>query len=300
VSAKTGKEKSDFEFALGTYGSLPLDKLQDMLLKLQDKDTALAKQAATKGGGPDSPRKGGAIKVLCWFKDGVYHPTATAIVVTSTSKTILLTACHAIGDMEKNSEGHLTGRIFEYPDLCVADKIDKTSGRVEAINAISVQRIAFDVISDIAMLKSSSPFSETIDLCPINELPRTVTEDKAKLYFCSIQLFYEIDMPILESTSDEYHRVAGRSGHHILMKGGQLSGSSGGALVDSNGRLVGIHNSSWRPTMIRNPGAPVTNSPELNLVWDRISSLAGSYVNYSVSTIPQVAAPHIFEFLAQN
>jgi len=56
VSAKTGKEKSDFEFALGTYGSLPLDKLQDMLLKLQDEKTALAKQNLATTSAPPAPQ----------------------------------------------------------------------------------------------------------------------------------------------------------------------------------------------------------------------------------------------------
>lgn len=240
----------------------------------------------------DSPRKGECVYLLCQrLPSGEIRPLGTAFAVECRSKTLLLTALHCV--IDESTAILLT-------DLFIVDGLERVTGQEvllsTPINVSVVQ--ASDVAIDVACLKAEVPFKDAISLCPITELPSLKSEYKVKAYHCPVRIYLECVSPIINVTSTAYSKVVSQSHHHIFVSQGLglMQGSSGGPVVDSVGRLIGIIRGGLH---IEQPpiNQPTDELQVLNTLWEQMTHMSESYSSL-VSAVIASKIINLPEYLA--
>jgi hypothetical protein len=125
--------------------------------------------------------------------------------------------------------------------------IREHSGAILSIPSvlIEVELIDFDDTDDWAILRrtDSMLFNETIE---IQEKPCS-REDVLKTYHCPVSFFTQRDpsaMQALLAVATSWCKVMNADSKLILAESGLVQGSSGGAMIDKEGRAVAIYISS--------------------------------------------------------
>lgn len=250
--------------------------------------------------------------ILCYVdpRTGIARPVATAFAVVSDSRTQLLTCAQAVcwhsfaGEIRAtpSTTGILPGQFF------VAESVDKATGELVFVGRINVSVKTYYARGDVAVLETAYPLPSNLpfmSFCPDDDLPSARNEDVIKLYKADVQVFNDTSemMMILEPSATDYQKVAAVSQSHILMFTPQLQGSSGGPMVDLQGRVVGMQMSARRHNVVMDvPLSPVLQNTSLDAelqanLNDAISSVAVSTAMYSTGTIPQRVIRHLGEIL---
>lgn len=199
-----------------------------------------------------------------------------------------------------------------YPgQFFVADSVSKATGELVFVGRINVSVKAYYTSGDVAVLEAAFPLPSDIpfmSLCPADQLHSARNEDVVKLYKADVQVFNDTsEMMVLEPSATDYQKVAAISQNHILMFTPQLQGSSGGPMVDKQGRVVGMQMSARRCNVVMNTQPPAVfqntaldfelQGAHLN---DSISSVAVPTAMYSTGTIPQRAIRNLGDLLVNR
>jgi hypothetical protein len=192
------------------------------------------------------------------------NPVGTAFVVESQSCRLLLTAFHCL-----QAGG---------PFLLVKSITNNEDGSttIDPPTPIPVDIIRSDPVGDIAILRANIQFLRSIPLCPPEQYPTTENEDVVKSYHCPITMFLDGQMESIFVISTSLTKLQGKTRHHMFVTGEHMRGSSGGVVVDSMGRAVGLICSGYIPGIII-PGAFST----LNTVWETITALSDGTAGFT-------------------
>jgi hypothetical protein len=128
----------------------------------------------------------------------------------------------------------------------------------------------------------------TLPICHSTDLPVVETEPYVKIYHCNVSAFTDPDprSDLLSVECTPRSIVSQRTGNHINMPNGIFSGSSGGAVVDHMGRVVGIVLESWSPISVTEIDSDVDQAEKDSIINTNINSIANSYSTYAISVIP--------------
>ena len=128
----------------------------------------------------------------------------------------------------------------------------------------------------------------TLPICPLADLPVVETEPYVKIYHCNVSAFTDPDprSDLLSVECTPRTIVSQRTDNHINMPHGVFSGSSGGAVVDHMGRVVGIVLESWSPISITEIGSDMDLEEKDSTTNSNMNSIANSYNTYAISVIP--------------
>jgi hypothetical protein len=160
---------------------------------------------------------------------------ATAIALKCDGENLLLTCSHAIRDAE-------TKQVIS--NLFVAKNVYKEDGKYVADIMIPIELVKDNQELDWAVLKRTDgiPFEHMIPMCDKSEIPKPDNEPQFKIYYYAIRHFQEQgNLPHLNITMSQSAKLLSIGPTHFFMPFGNVEGSSGGAAVDSNGFLVGMH-----------------------------------------------------------
>lgn len=212
-----------------------------------------------------SPRLAELLYVVVTFDANNFPvPLGSAFVAESKSMTLLITADHV-------ATGSSGTRLFVVRKMT---RLTDGSLCMEPSAPIEVVLLARDATSDVAVLRCTSHvFPKSIKLCPRGEEPSIENEDRVKSYHCPIQLFVDCYMDTIACVGTDYSKLRMSSSHHYWLAGEHVHGSSGGVVVDTNGRAVGMIVSGH---VVGNSGGPrlETGVIEIDSRWEKISALS--------------------------
>ena len=242
-----------------------------------------------------SPRYDEAVFVLLEVKEtttgDIHTPTATATAVECSTNNGFLTCWHCI---VADSAEKIVDRDIIYLELAVTLHVHKAVGGVGftfSSPIIPVEVIAHNRSNDWAVLRRTDKVqcSKVIPICPANSLPDTHKEEQVKYYSYPVAEFLETGDPYLTCEPSDYMKVSTYTHHHVKTPVGNVSGSSGGAVVDRAGRLVGIHQESCNSIkrFADEQGTKKFKAGEHRaVVEDCLNSVSNSYRNYFYALVP--------------
>jgi len=244
------------------YRKYSMDKLQEMMESYKKPNGAHAIY---------SPRLRGSVYVLAYIPPNAFpRLLGTAWAVESQSQQLLLTALHCL-DPELNPIS------FEalQDHLYIAKSIQLNDDNTTTIDApISVRAIDACRVSDVAVLRSTTPLPDPISLCPQQELPSVDHEEAVKTYHVPCQSF-PADIPIASAMATDYTKIIMQSNHHYFVPGEHMHGSSGGVVVDRRGRAVGLISSGFVP------GIKLPLPDSFKTLWETVSALSEGRGTYT-------------------
>jgi len=225
-----------------------------------------------------SPRCRPSVYVLCRFVAQMSEPIGTACVV---GYNLLLTARSCIfvsrhDDMShesqirnlritKSVQGH--DEDYTYEGGLIHVLLHKSFGDICLLRCMGTEEFDGDIF---------------LPLCPAIGLPNLDDEPRAKLYSCPAQAFAENKFNMCSCESSDFTKISAMSATHIMMRHVSATGSCGGALVDVQGRLIGII-THGRRTRLENIDFDVDDKVS---ILSSLDSCRDSYNTYTVCSIP--------------
>lgn len=183
-----------------------------------------------------SPHKIGTVHILC---DDSKTPVGTCFSVQDKdhNNNLVLTACHNLRDhMKKGDKYYLAEKL-----------IRSLTGMVTSVptKLIEVELVEWDVDLDWAVLKrcDSSPFELTLEIKP----SQCKVEDKLKTYHCPVSFFTQKDSSVWQFLTvhvTSWNKVCVVNDHLLVVETGLVKGSSGGPIIDEDGKVVAIYMNS--------------------------------------------------------
>lgn len=104
-----------------------------------------------------------------------------------------------------------------------------------------------DPENDVVVLSVENPFNEedTVVICPTHKIPTTADDEKFKTYYCPVDIVSNLaqwaPLSIVPSDSVKMISIKNTENGRMILNGGLCGGSSGGAVVDKNGYVIGMH-----------------------------------------------------------
>jgi len=181
---------------------------------------------------PQSPHKLAAIFIFMDKTDPV--GTCFAVNEKTDSGRYVLTACHNLRETRVVGDKYF-----------IAEKIIREiSGHITTIPSvlIEVELIDFDFTDDWAILRrtDSIRFKEIIEVQHKN----CVREDLVKTYHCPVSFFTQLDTSVMQAllaVATSWCKVTDVDSKLILAESGLVQGSSGGVMIDKEGKAVAIY-----------------------------------------------------------
>jgi hypothetical protein len=214
-------------------------------------------------------------------------PLGTAWVIVSGSMTLLVTARHCLNPPNTGFEA-IENHLFVVKNIIYND--DGTINFDDDI--IPVRAVSGDPVADIAVLKANIVFPQGIALCPRDEYPTVDNEDRVKTYHVPCQSFPH-ETSILACRATEYSKILFESRHHFYLSGEHMHGSSGGAVVDTQGRAVGLICSGYIP------GITLPLPDSFQTVWETITALSNGTGTYT-RCVKFNVVPTMYTFFGEN
>lgn len=175
---------------------------------------------------------------------------------------------------------------------CMMRNVDGT----ESIDGtvIPVRWIAGDAKKDWAVLERTDGIQFSMDddatfpICAVIDLPVVELEPVVKIYHCNVSAYTDPDprSDLLSIEVTPRSVVSQRSRHTLNLPHGVFSGSSGGAVVDYLGRVVGILIGSWSPISVTYITEDMSQEQKDSVSNSNASSIVNSYGTYALSIIP--------------
>lgn len=221
--------------------------------------------------------------VLLAYNGATFFPVGTAFIIESRSQTILLTAYHC-----------LILSAHHFAVVRTVTRNEDGSGYSDPPVPIRVDVLGGDQVADVAVLRADHTLGTPIPLCPADQEPVQLNEDIVKSYHCPVQLFTDQQIETLGVMVTEYVKISIVSRHHIFVPSEHMRGSSGGVIVDEQGRAVGLICSGIVPGM---PLLAIENP--FNTVWESVTALsngAGAFVKATKLS----AVNGLAQYLANN
>lgn len=206
-----------------------------------------------------SPRLGHLVFVLFVVVDGIPTPCGTAFSIATAGRNLLLTASQVVGP-------HATHRWY-------IDRSFHASGWHPDGTPWPVDVVAQGVVDvdDVAvlMLSENRQFGENdmIHVCSVSDIPSVRDKMKLKTYYCPIgDVASDKYFPSLEASPSDWkpayaiqHVDCGK----MWMRNALCRGSSGGVVVDRQGRAVAMHCESMSSSKSLSTGfeEPVNANP---------------------------------------
>ena len=182
-----------------------------------------------------------------YLVSAAFYPLGTAFAIKSAARNILLTAYHIVSDN------------YAVANWFVTDFVDRNADgtwKFDSCNLIPVDVVDRDAVNDLAILRiTSHTFAENdmIPLCPANEVPSVLDEVLFKTYYCPLgDCQFDKERPVLNirvSGKKIMSSIKKTSDGRMWLDGGLCGGASGGAVVDSRGRVVAMHTESYSDVM---------------------------------------------------
>lgn len=194
-----------------------------------------------------SPRRIDAVYILCV---GPCIALGTAFAVSCRAQNLAVTAAHCIVRYDADSACYKTcsDQLFLTKKLrALNDGQVATDGE----RIFSVRVIKHDMDCDLAVLEltdSNDKFADTIDLCPAEEMPTPKREDQVKLYHASLTLFPD-EVQAISPEASKFVKLAQEDSNRYWIQLHTMPGSSGGPLLDIQGRAVGVLRSGYTPQL---------------------------------------------------
>lgn len=163
---------------------------------------------------------------------------------------------------------------------------------------IPVDVIGADLTSDVAILRASTTFSEGIPLCPIQQFPTTLNEDMVKTYHVPCQAFPDM-LQTLSSNATNYEKILMETKHHFFINAAHMHGSSGGVVVDVNGRAVGLITSGYIPDVLGIHDIQLSFTNPFQTVWDTVTAISDGRGAYT-RCVKFSAVPNMYTFFNIN
>jgi hypothetical protein len=217
-----------------------------------------------------------------------FYPLGTAFAVKTPLNRHLLSTYHTISDNDDCTEWYITLQV----DRCAKDGV----WNFEGTTLTKVTVWVYDKANDIVVLTVPEPFSPSavVEICPLDAIPMVADECLFKTYYCPIEditaepTFH----PLAPSASDNNKKNAIKNSEngHMWLRGGLCGGSSGGVVVNQDGRAVGMHCiSSSSGLTVQNVkendernGKRARRPDDMSFHSDSISSLANSHASSQV------------------
>jgi hypothetical protein len=219
------------------------------------------------------------VYVLCRLVAGMNEPIGTACVV---GYNLLLTARSCIYVSRDDDTSHES----EIRNLSITKSVQGNDDGSYHHDGGLINVVKYESFGDICLLRciGSDEFSEHtfLPLCPANDLPNLDDEPRAKLYSCPTQAFAENKFNICSCESSDFTKISSMSTSVIMMRHVSASGSGGGALVDIQGRLIGII-THGRRTRLENINFDVDDKVS---ILSSLDSCRDSYNTYTMCSIP--------------
>ncbi len=171
--------------------------------------------------------------------DGFPTPRGTAFSIATSGRNLLLTASHVV--TPHADQRWFIARSFQrdaagwHPD-----------GTSWPVDLVSLGAVDVDAVA-VLMLAENRQFGENdmIHVCRVSDIPSVRDEIKFKTYYCPIDdVASDEDFPPLEASPSDWkpayaiqHSDCGK----MWMRNALCGGSSGGVVVDRQGRAVAIH-----------------------------------------------------------
>jgi hypothetical protein len=170
------------------------------------------------------------------------YPVGTAFTIRNSRRNNLITAHHKIIDNYAVSNWFITFSI---------DRNNDGSWNFTSCKLTPVKILDSDTENDLVILEAdncSFREEEMIPLCPLEEVPTVLDEQLFKTYYCAIgDCNFDTERPVLDIRVSDKKKMTciKKTGQgRMWFDGGLCSGSSGGAVVDRQGRVVAMHTES--------------------------------------------------------
>ena len=229
-------------------------------------------------------------------------PIGTSFAVRCPSMNKLVTAQHLftqkviIRDPVTRREIKHHYRLRPAQEYVIIRGMVRSGGitEVTGTDIIPVQHFSGDRKLDWAVLRRTDgvKFSDrddiTLPICHSTDLPVVEMEPYVKIYHCNVSAFTNPDprSDLLSVECTPRTIVSQRTENHINMPHGVFSGSSGGAVVDYMGRVVGIVLESWSPISVTEINSDMDQEERDSITNSNNNSIANSYGTYAISVIP--------------
>lgn len=207
------------------------------------------------------------------------YPLGTAFAVRTTSLNHILSAYHTITANSDCSNWYVTPQV----DRC-SDGQWIFSG---ALNKVTIH--SFDEPHDIVAFTVQESFAsqDAIEICPSTEITKVADECLFKTYYCPVDdIESDPSYPSLAPSPSEYKKmyaIKNSENGHMWLRGGLCGGSSGGVVVNQQGRAVGMHVESFNSCLtVKNVKEADSRDgkrarDEISVHSDAISSIANSH-----------------------
>jgi hypothetical protein len=253
---------------------------------------------------PDSPRYGNCAFILVKLSKiyNSYIPVGTAFAVECSSKKLLLTALHCLIDVNITTD-----------ELYIVKSLARNEDNTIQFDPFPAPRVCFQTCYgngvDIAFLRlvDDITFSNSIPVCPFNQGPNQLNEDRVKTYHCPISLYANFGLDVLSATATDFTKIAVYSKHHFCISCEHTQGSSGGVLVDRNKRAVGLIVSGIRTDSSLKNFVPTNNSfidpnvEKLNAMWDVLTANSDTSQSHSYTKAVRLdQLPNLLEYLSTH
>lgn len=198
----------------------------------------------------------------------------TCVAVNCNSGQLLLTAKHVVLDANNNPRNN--------NQFILAKRITKgipcTTTPSPALTASVVFIPASD--GDVAVLKCNTVITERLTICAtMNDIPVAGSEEDLKYYHCPVTLYYKPEFNVISVGPGVKGKMQLLGNTEIYVSEGAVPGSSGGPLVDTQSRVVGIITGGFNaqtPTLSHMNCLP-------NLVTVRILAVDADLIQYIIN-----------------